>query len=270
MSLHRRDFITTTLTAATAAALAPLQAGAADTEPAAADAREYFELRAYWLHPAALDHALLDAYLAQALIPALNARGIAEVGVFVDAGPTETPAVWVMIPHRTFASIAAVAELASDPAVLAAATDYLTTPDKNRPAFARLDSWLLHAFRGMPGHAVPALARSGQDRIYELRVYESFSEAKCRKKVDMFNAGEIELFRELGFDTVFFGEALAGPDLPHLAYVLCSPDRATHDAAWKAFFAHPTWLQLKNDSQYADTVSKVISRFLRATSYSQM
>jgi hypothetical protein len=255
-------------TALGVAALSQLMPIAADG--ASREGREYYELRAYRLRPEAPDHALLDGYLSRALIPAINARGIKAVGAFTEPEAKDGPAVWILIPHATIDSMAAVAALNADPALLAKAGEYLTAPTKNAPAFARLDTWLLLAFAGMTQHEIPSLARDGKSRIYELRVYESYSEAKGRKKVDMFNAGEIDLFREVGFAPVFFGEAMVGDDLPHLAYMLCSPDRATHDAAWKAFFAHETWLKLKNDPQYADTVSKVVSRFLVPTAYSQM
>jgi hypothetical protein len=268
MNQLRRAFLSLILAALAGAAVGPgnLSGAGAPSGPG----REYYELRAYRLNAEAPDHALLDTYLAKALLPALNRHGIKAVGVFTEPEAKDGPAVWVLIPHATLESVARVAALTADPAVLAAAGEYLTTPTKNTPAFSRLDSWLLLAFAGMTQHEIPGLAREGKSRIYELRVYESYSEAKGRKKVDMFNAGEIELFRDVGFATVFFGEAIAGDDLPHLAYMLCSPDRATHDAGWKAFFAHPTWLKLKNDPQYADTVSKVVSRFFVPTTYSQM
>ena len=267
MQLHRREFLKTTLAASTAAALTGLAASAA--EPTAT-AQEYFELRAYRLKPGA-PHTLLDAYLEKALIPALNARGIAAVGVFTEPEAKDGPAVWVLIPYASLESVAAVtAAINADPAVQAAGADYLTTPTKANPAFDRLDSWLLLAFAGMPRLAVPALARERKDRIFELRVYESYSELKALNKVAMFNAGEIELMQHLDLSPVFYGQALAGRDLPHLAYLLCSPDRATHQKNWSAFGQHPVWLKLRNDPQYADNVSKVTSRFLVPAACSQI
>ena len=86
----------------------------------------------------------------------------------------------------------------------------------------------------------------------------------------MFDAGEIALMQELSLSPVFYGQALVGRDLPHLTYMLCSPDRATHKKNWTAFTVHPVWVKLKADPQYADTVSKVTSRFLVPTAYSQI
>jgi hypothetical protein len=44
----------------------------------------------------------------------------------------------------------------------------------------------------------------------------------------------------------------------------------THKRNWAAFGAHPAWVRLKNDPQYADTVSKITSRFLVPAGYSQI
>ena len=98
----------------------------------------------------------------------------------------------------------------------------------------------------------------------------SFSELKALKKVAMFNAGEIGVMQELNLSPVFYGQALVGRDLPHLTYMLCSPDMETHKKNWAAFGVHPTWVRLKNDPQYADTVSKITSRFLVPAAYSQI
>lgn len=267
MKIPRRDFLKTTLVASAATALTGLKAAAAE---AGTPGRDYYELRAYRLKPGA-PPTLLDAYLEKALIPALNARGIRAVGVFTEPEAKDGPAVWVLMPHASLDSVASVtAALNTDPAVLAAGADYLRSPTKANPAFDRIDSWLLLAFAGLPQLAVPALARKKASRIFELRVYESYSELKALNKVAMFNAGEIELMQQLDLSPVFYGQALVGRDLPHLAYLLCSPDRATHAKNWAAFGAHPVWLKLRNDPQYADNVSKITSRFLVPAEYSQI
>ena len=181
MKLHRRDFVKTALTAGAATALARGQNLVAEPAVAAGGGRDYYELRAYRLKPGA-PHALLDGYLEKALIPALNARGIKAVGAFTEPGAKDGPAVWVLIPHASLESVADVtASLNADPAVQAAGADYLQSPTKENPAFDRIDSWLLLAFAGLPRYAVPALAREGRPRIFELRTYESYSEAKALK-----------------------------------------------------------------------------------------
>lgn len=272
MQVPRRTFLHATLAASAAAALKPLATAAAEpaADPAAPSGREYLELRAYRLRPDA-PRALLDSYLERALVPALNRHGVRAVGVFTEPEAKDGPAAWVLIPHASLDSFARVtAAVAADAALLAAAGDYFSAPTKENPAFDRIDTWLLLAFAGLPQLAVPALAREGKSRVFELRVYESYTEVRARKKVEMFNAGEIGVMQEVGLSPVFYGEALVGRDLPHLAYLLCSADRETHRVNWTAFTQHPTWLALKADPQYADTVSKVTSRFLVPLACSQI
>ena len=265
MKPTRREFLKSSVLAS-AAAVAGVKAAAAP----AGSGREYYELRAYRLKPGA-PHALLDAYLAKALIPALNARGSKAVGVFTEPEAKDGPAVWVLIPHASPAAAASVAaSLNTDAAVLAAGAEYFNSSSRDNPAFDRVDSWLLLAFAGLPQLAVPALAREGKSRIFEMRTYDSYNEVKALKKVDMFNAGEIGVMQELNLAPVFYGQALVGRDLPHLTYMLCSPDRETHAKNWTAFMQHPVWIKLKNDPQYADTVTKVTSRFLIPAAYSQI
>ncbi|MCC7054488.1 MAG: NIPSNAP family protein [Gemmatimonadaceae bacterium] len=265
----RRTFVKSAAIAAAAAAL-PAAAAQASAPVDARDAREYYELRAYRLRPGT-PQTRLDGYLRSALIPALNRRGIRNVGVFTQPDAPDGPAVWVLMAHRSMESIGAVtAAINTDPAVIAAGADYLGAPTKENPAFDRIDSWVFLAFAGMPRLAVPRLTEGNQPRVFELRIYESFSELKALKKVAMFNAGEIELMQSLQQSPVFYGQALAGRDLPQLTYMLCTPDRAAAAAAWKAFGEHPAWKALVADHQYDDTVSKITSRFLVPTAYSQL
>ena len=264
----RRAFLKSSLaaTAATTLAAAGLSAAASPATPAG---RDYYELRAYRLKPGA-PTALLDAYLEKALLPALNARGISPVGVFTEIDVKDS-AVWVLIPHRSLESVVSVnAALNADPAVQQAGAEYLSGPTKTQPAFDRIDSWLLLAFAGLPRLEVPATTKARQPRIFEMRMYESFSELKALKKVEMFNAGEIGAMKEVGLAPVFYGQALTGPNLPHLTYMTSGPDMDTHKQHWTAFGTHPVWVKLKNDPQYADTVSKITKRFLKPAGYSQI
>lgn len=266
MPLHRRDFLKSAAVAA-AAALPITESLALDAT--ARDARTYLELRCYRLKPGA-SHTLLDGYLEKALIPALNRRGVKNVGVFTEPAAKDGPAVWLLIPHRSLDAMSGINDaINADAAVLAAGAEYLRV-GKADAAYDRIDTWLHIAFAGLPRLVVPALTREKRARIFELRIYESFSEVTALKKVAMFNAGEIEVMQQVGLAPVFYGQALVGRDLPHLSYMLCSADRATHDRNWKAFLDHPVWKRLVADPQYADTVSKITSRFLEPTTYSQL
>jgi len=239
---------------------------------------EYYELRIYRLRSAE-DRGLLDGYLSKALIPALNRLHSKPVGVFVQQGRSGTPAgteirdpsaVVVLITYPTLHSYAGVVtKLAVDPAYAAAGAEDLQTP-KTKPAFERIDSWLLLAFAGIPKLELPAYCKENKPRMFELRTYESYSEAKAQKKVDMFNNGETQLMRDVGLGPIFFGQGLIGSNLPHLTYMLSAEDQEAHAKHWDAFRAHPTWEKMKNDPQYADTVSKIYNRFLVPLPYSQI
>ena len=279
MNPTRRDFLKTSLaaTATTAALAAGVNVSAA--EKPSMPARDYYELRSYRLKPGA-SAALLDGYLEKALIPALNKRGLMNVGVFTEVdvnktAVTSTPKpdspVWVLITHPTLESFASVtADLNSDAAVQAAGAPYLQVK-KATPAFDRLDTWLLRAFAGMPRMELAAFSKNKTPtRIFELRDYESHSEAAALSKMAMFNEGEIPLMKDLGMSPVFFGQALAGPNLPHLRYITCAADLATHLGNWKKFGPDPRWVKMKDLPQYADNTSKNTARFVVPTAYSQI
>ncbi len=267
-SLNRRQFLKTSLAATATAALAA--STPAKGAPSSEGGGEYIELRAYRLRPNA-PHTLLDAYLENALIPALNRRGVEAVGVFTEPEAKDGKTVWVLIPYPSLGALAAAtASINADPGVQAAGEAYLKGTSKENPGFDRIDSWSFLPFAGLPRLVVPKLAKEGKPRVFEMRTYESYSELKALKKVAMFNAGEIALMQDLNLSPVFYGQALVGRDLPQLTYLLCSPDMETHKKNWAAFGVHPTWVALKNDPQYADTVSKITSRFLVPAAFSQI
>jgi len=267
-NMKRREFLKTsaTATALTALAHAPLAASAAQGSTAG---REFYELRAYHLKEGA-SHDLLDSYLEKAAIPALNRAGAKPVGVFNEQEPKDGEKLWMLITYPSLDSFSAVtSKVAADPDYLKAGAEYLALP-KDKPGFERIDSWFLLAFSGLPKMELPSYSRERKSRIFELRTYESYSEAKALKKIDMFNSGEIDVMREVGLGPVFYGQALIGPNLPHLTYMLSGEDRDAHKKHWGGFGGHATWKKMKDDPQYADTVSKITSRFLAPTAWSQI
>jgi hypothetical protein len=272
MRTSRRQFVASTLAASAAAA-----ASTADLRGQQPAAREYYELRAYRLKPGA-PTAPLDTYLEKALLPALATQGIPAAGVFTELdvnkqAQTSTPKpdapTWVLIPHATLDSFVRVsADLNADPAVQKAGADYLQAP-KATPAFDRIDTWLYVAFKGHPAMTIPDFSKKRvPTRVFELRDYESHSEAKALAKIAMFDEGEIEIMRTLGMSPLFFGQGLAGPNLPHLRYITSGPDLASHLDAWKKFGPDPRWMKMKDLPQYADSTSKNTARFLAPRPYS--
>jgi hypothetical protein len=276
MNTHRRTFLKQTVAATAGVALVSRLSAA--SKPAASD-RDYYELRCYHLG-ADTDPALLDSYLEKAMLPALERLGIANTGVFSElevnretatATPKAGSPVWVLIQHPSLDSFVQVsASLNADPAVQQDGAKYLETP-RETPAFQRIDAWLLLAFAGQPRLQVPQFSRDrNPERIFEMRSYESHSEAAALRKMTMFNEGEIELMQDLGMNPVFFGQALAGANLPHLTYITSAPNLATHFENWSKFGPDPRWQAMKDLPQYVGTVSKNTARFLTSKSYSQI
>ncbi len=259
--------------------------GDAAGAPASAASREFYEVRCYHLKAdkrlkASAARAPLDGYLEKALLPALAQRGIKDVGVFtelevnkqaVTAAPLADSPVWVLTPYASLDAFVGVsAELNRDTTVQKAGADYLQIK-KATPAFERIDSWLLRAFAGFPQHQVPTFSKNRTaTRIFEMRDYESHSELKALSKMDMFDEGEIEIMKDLGMSPVFFGQAISGPNLPHLRYITSAPDLATHLANWKKFGPDPRWVKMKDLPQYAENTSKNTARFLAPTPYSAL
>ena len=48
-------------------------------------------------------------------------------------------------------------------------------------------------------------------------------------------SGEIAIFRKVGMTPVFFGQTVAGRNLPNLTYMIGYDDLAARERAWKAF-----------------------------------
>jgi hypothetical protein len=277
-NMKRREFIKGSIAASGLAGMALRQpsAGAAESTPTAN--REYYELRAYRLKSGD-SHAALDAYLERALIPALNRLGSKPIGVFVQQERSDPPAstevrgpdtLFVLIPFSSLDSWASTAShLSADEQYEKAAADYMNLP-KDKAAYERIDSWLMQAFAGMPKLEQPAYSLEKKPRMFEMRRYESHSELKAIKKIEMFNSGEIEVMREVGLGPIFYGQALVGIGLPQLTYMVSAENQEAHKNHWSSFGKNPTWNKLKNDPRYADSVSKIMNRFLVPTAYSQI
>lgn len=266
--MKRREFLKTSLSVSSIAGLSAVAVGVNAAESGSSN-REYYELRIYRLKAGAKGD-LLDAYLEKAAIPAWNQLGIKPVGVFTEKEPKEASAVYVLIPYPSLdAFVKATARLNSLSGLEQAAQDYLRSPKAN-PAFDRIDSWLMLAFAGMPKLEQPDYSRDKKARIFEIRTYESHSEVKALKKVEMFNSGEIDVMRQVGLSPIFYGQALIGPNLPHLTYMLSAENDEAHKKHWEAFGKNPVWNKMQDDPQYADTVSNISKRFLLPTPYSQV
>jgi hypothetical protein len=259
--MQRRTFLQAAAGAA-ACASASRPSPAEDAPPN----REFFELRSYLLKPG--KQPLLDAYFQQALIPALNRQGVRPVGVMYEQAGADRPAAYLLMRYRNLTEMAAAASgLQADRDYQQAAAEYLSAPATD-PVYDRIESSLLRGIAGLPGLSAPEL----KPRLFNLRIYESHNEAAALKKIEMFNEGELAIFRRVGLTPVLFGEAVLGTRLPNLTYLLVFDDDTARQEAWKRFGADPEWRKLRAIPEYEDKriVSKITNKLLVPAEYSQL
>ncbi len=239
--------------------LAPAQSGVT---------RQYYELRRYQLRNGSQpDRA--KQFFEQHFVAAAKRAAAGPVGLFgaliSDSGP-----FWlVLIPYRSFGDAEHFDEkLMADASFAKAAEEWNKPRD---PGFVRYEITLLRAFEGLPQIKTPPALAHGK-HIFELRTYESNDPETLRRKIRMFNEGEMQIFQRLGMNPVFFGEALIGDRMPHLTYMLAYDDLAARDPVWKAFGSDPAWAKLRSQPGFsdADIVSNISNTLLQPSDFSDI
>jgi hypothetical protein len=267
--MERRDFVKSALASATASALS--LDGTAQTPAQPPTSRQFFQLRRYSLQTGP-QTALTEHYFAAALIPALNRLGLQPVGAFrLDVGP-ETPTFYLLIPGASVELLGSIdLRLAEDAEFLQAAEPFWSAP-ATAPAFLRVESTLHACFQGWPRITPPAASATHAPRIFQLRIYESPSYKDHVLKVELFNNGEIDIFRNAGFHPVFFGDRLIGPLQPCLAYMLSFANSAELEAQWNVFRNDPAWKKLSTSPRYGyeAIVSNITNLYLSPLAASQI
>lgn len=255
--MERRQFLAASIAASTLAA-----AGETGAQVPAGSSRELYQLRRYSLL-SGNQLKLTESYFAGAMIPALTRRGMGPIGAFkLDIGP-ETPAYYLLIPSNSVEALAELdLRLAEDSEFLRAA-DRFWNATSTAPAFQRVEVSLLIAFQGWPKLTPPAGVATKAKRIFQLRTYESPSNGEHVRKVEMFHAGEFDIFKAAGLRPVFFGDTLIGSRMPNLTYMLCFADLGELDSKWDVFRNDPAWKKLSSDPRYAfDQIVTTISNLI--------
>lgn len=231
---------------------------------------EFYQLKTYILKTEQQEQTT-DKYLKEAYLPGLKKLGIKNIGVFkLKPNATDTlKKIVVLIPFSSMKQFLTLDEkLAKDKTYLTAGASYLTAL-YSEPPYVRMESVLLQAFSDHPFLTKPALNSTRANRVYELRSYESATEAIYANKVAMFNAGgEIKLFDRLGFNAVFYGEVISGPKMPNLMYLTTFEDQTSREAHWKSFVDSPEWKKLITMEKYKNNISHIDITFLHPTDYS--
>lgn len=264
--MQRRKFLKTSIAAAGAGALASaLNASAA--EKGEGTMREFYELRLYHLRKGP-KQKLFDDFYKDAAIPAMRRAGTGPVGVFnVMTGP-DSPTMYVLITYPSLEVFATATDRVRADAEYRKVGAEFINPPATDPSYDRVESSLMGAIEGVPKIEIP----ENKSRMFELRTYESHSKSANKKKIEMFNKGELGIFRRTGLQPVFFGETLIGSRMPNLTYMLTFENMAAHDKNWGAFIGDPEWKKLSTTPGYTDAeiVCKISNVFLRPTSYSQI
>jgi hypothetical protein len=215
---------------------------------------------------------VLNNYLKEAYLPAMHRAGINEIGVFrtIDGRNGDQNLFVVFIPYESVSQFEALPSiLEQDESYLEAGKEYFETAYDEAP-YLRMESSLMRAFKETPKFHIPELKSKKSDRVYELRSYQSATEKLHKRKVEMFNSGESQLFIDLGFQPMFFGEVISGAVMPNLMYMTCHADEATQAENWKAFGQHPIWNEMKVMEKYQNTVSHIDKWLVYPVEYSDL
>ncbi len=269
--MHRRQFLSSSMAASALTFAQPGEALSAAAPAPDKAAPEFYELRRYQL-TSGPDPRIVDNFFATALIPALNRMGMSPVGAFsLDIGPS-TPSYYLLIPANSAeALVMADLHLAKDDVFMKAAAPFWGAP-ATAPAFVRMESQLMRAFEGYPKMTAPAGAATHAKRIFQLRTYESPSQAAHVRKVEMFHDGEFEIFAKAGCRAVLYSDVLVGARLPKLTYMLMFDDMAQLEAKWDNFRNDPDWKKLSSSPKYnyEAIVSDIDNLILRPLACSQV
>jgi hypothetical protein len=246
--------------------------GSVADETKATAATPQLELRRYQLRFGPME-ARYGEYAKNVLIPALNRAGIKPVGAFTVLVGPGSPCLYLLLSHPDAASVASIsARLPADAEYMKAAATFRALPASD-PLYAGREASVLVPFATTPAVEVPTGPLAVPGRIFELRTYASHSEAAGAKKIEMFEkGGEIEIFRRVGLNPVFFARNLVGPLLPALTYMVVYSDMAARDKAWATFREDPEWVKLRSAPGFsnAEILTRIDSVLLRPTDYSQI
>jgi hypothetical protein len=232
--------------------------------------REFYVLQIYTLANTEQE-TLTDTYLQYGLLPALKRQQISSVGVFKWRTEVQDSILqrFVLYPISAPNTLDLLKEgLDKDEELWKNNKSFLEAPH-DAPPYQRIETILLKAFKEMPMMQASSVEGMRKDRVYELRSYESPTQALFINKVHMFNeGGEVTLFDRLGFNAVFYAEVLTGPRMPNLMYMTTFKDMETRDLLWKDFVNSPEWKSLISDPYYNNNINKIDILLLSPTEYS--
>jgi hypothetical protein len=203
-------------------------------------------------------------------LAALQRAGAGPTGAWSSSVAPNGPFLLTLVSYPSFAAIEQIhAKLSADAEYQKAVEAFNGQPGLN---YVRMESSILRAFDGYPAVVPPPNDGKRPARLFEVRTYESNNTSTLRRKVGMFNDGEIGAFQRAGGQPVFFGETIAGPNQPSLTYMLSYEDLGGRDKVWKAFGADPEWRKLRANPALSDAeiVSNISNYLVSPLPFSQI
>ena len=214
----------------------------------------YYELRYFQLRTDSTDQGKrTSAFLSGAYLPAAKRAGAGPIGLFGSSIAPESPFMICLTSYPSLAAMESAREkLAASDDYQKALAEFDAAPER---AYERVESWLLRAFDFFPTIEIKTSAPGDPKppaRLFEMRTYESANETLLRRKIKMFGSGEVGIFRRVGLQPVWFGEAIAGSKLPHLTYMVAFENLAAREKNWAGFGADPEWVKLRTTPEFAN------------------
>ena len=207
-------------------------------------------------------------FLNKHYLPAIKRAGAGPVGFFNAVIAPQSPFVLAVASYKSLSDFGAVMDkMDADKGFGTAFDEYNSLTELS---YIRMESALFRGFRTVPAIAVPPVNDGQTPRIFELRTYEANNVKASRRKIGMFDDGEIALFRKFKMTPVFFGEAIVGTNLPNLTYMLAFDNMAQREEAWRNFATSPEWDKMRSQPGFSDgeIVSNISNAILRPTPYS--
>jgi hypothetical protein len=218
----------------------------------AADAAKnvVLELRRIQLRNSPDNQRQRNADFLKQQVAALQRAGAGPTGVFSSTIASDGPFLLVLASYAGLSAMEQVqAKLAADSEYQKALDAFNSQPGLN---YQRMETSLLRAFDGHPKVTPPPNDGKRAARLFEIRQYESNNTGTLKRKIKMFNDGEIGAFERSGAQPVFFAETIVGARQPNLTYMLSYDDLAGRDKVWKAFGADSEWQKLRTTPGLSD------------------
>lgn len=207
-------------------------------------------------------------YLERHWLPALRRAGVSRVGVFSNLIGEDAPLLMTVSSSPSLAAWDDIrSKLAADAEHAKGAQEFYQSVAQG---FVRVENRLLQAFSSVPDIEFPPTEPPQPQRVFELRIYESNTPLTLRRKIAMFDDGEVALFRQYGLLPVFFGETIVGPQRPNLTYLVAFNSLADREQAWQRFATSPEWKKMSATPGLSDAevVSNISNMIVRAAPFS--